>query len=108
MLCGPFLSEARIPYLSLRNTAPQALDSISGSFLTVGISSVGRCFFTLRKEDCETDVNFGLACGEHGVAVTGSCVCDAGYEGEDCSECSPEHVRVAALIQQRLHRRVRT
>ena len=58
----------------------------------------GRGAFAWPKEDCETDVNFGLACGEHGVAVAGSCVCDAGYEGEDCSECSPEHIRAAALI----------
>ncbi|CAE7342673.1 unnamed protein product [Symbiodinium sp. CCMP2456] len=48
------------------------------------------------QEDCETDVNFGLACGEHGVAVTGGCVCDAGYKGEECSECSPEHVKVGS------------
>jgi len=45
------------------------------------------------SETCETDVNFGLPC-LHGSAVYGTCVCNEGYAGTDCSDCAEGYLAV--------------
>ena len=45
------------------------------------------------SETCHADVNFGLVC-LHGVLVYGTCVCDEGYGGVDCSACAEGYLLV--------------
>ncbi|CAE7425738.1 unnamed protein product, partial [Symbiodinium natans] len=49
-------------------------------------------------ETCETDVNFGLACGVHGVATDGICVCNVGYVGDTCADCAEGYLLAARLV----------
>ncbi|CAJ1394856.1 unnamed protein product [Effrenium voratum] len=46
------------------------------------------------QESCQTHVNFGLACGSHGQAVSGTCMCEDGYEGSSCGDCAEGYLLV--------------
>jgi len=44
---------------------------------------------------CNADVNFGLNCGSHGHAESGSCVCSSGHSGAACELCAEGYAQQA-------------
>ncbi len=49
--------------------------------LVLAIATIG--IFSIQS--CDTDPCKDVACGDNGVCLEGTCICDDGYDGSDCN-----------------------
>ena len=53
-------------------------------FQILGVAAVA----TIGMASCDTDPCSEVECGDYGTCLEGACVCDAGFEGDDCATMS--------------------